>query len=843
MPLPEIRCRRPDAAATRRPWRTVLLSALLLLPLHAAAALRERLLSAPREQPTRVLAREQDTLHELELTVASPFTADARIVLMQGGGIERRLADATRYFEVRGRREASLHGVLILRADGTLQGLLRRDDGFAWLDATGDDELRLADVPDVPPEQPFQCDVADAAPQSLRRVAESFGDLVVPQGAVATTHRARIALETDEEFLAKFDDVEEATAYVGGLFTFISSFYEDEIDTRLEISFLRFWETPDPFVQTTNACMLLETGKYWNDNQAGVVRTLAHKLSGRSTGGGIAWVGVLCSGPFNSSPAAIGTSCPGMTAAAQANYGGAYGVTGSLAGNFDASNPQVVWDVFAVAHEIGHNFNSNHTHCYAGIGGNAEPVDKCYSGESGCYAGASSLPGPQGAGSGTVMSYCHLRPGGSSNISLTFGADHPYGVAPERVPARMLAHVQNRAASNAACLVAPIAQAPLNLTATPDLLAVGETSQLDTQGGSGSGAVSFALAPGESECSLAGSLVTGLAPGACDVTATKAGDATYLETTANGQIQIEGIEQEPLVIALDPATLVFGDVAEVQVSGGSGSGAISLAVSVGASRCEIAGDHVEAIGIGSCEITATKAADSTYLASSTTAGFEVGRAPQATLVLSATPAVIPRGGQSALSLAGGSGDGVIAFALVSGPCVLEGTTLTAASDQTGLCVVEATRSGGSVHLPASDDIAVAVVEPALDLVLGIERIDGASARSYRISVANLGPISAPAVRLQVDATDGLLEVLWSCDATPADCEPEAGTQRTDAQFALAPGATAAVELSGQTDTTRRYVVIDAAVEPGDGLTSLSPQDDRRLFVDGIGDSVFGHGFE
>ena len=61
-----------------------------------------------------------------------------------------------------------------------------------------------------------------------------------------------------------------------------------------------------------------------------------------------------------------------------------------------------------------------------------------------------SLPGAAGTGTGTIMSYCHLLGGG--NVSLTLGLGHPYGVAPERVPNRMRAHVVSVAGSNPACL-------------------------------------------------------------------------------------------------------------------------------------------------------------------------------------------------------------------------------------------------------------------------------------------------------------------------------------------------------------------------------------------------------
>jgi cysteine-rich repeat protein len=74
-------------------------------------------------------------------------------------------------------------------------------------------------------------------------------------------------------------------------------------------------------------------------------------------------------------------------------------------------NPDDIWDVMVVAHELGHNFGSEHTHCYA------PPLDHCYNAEPGCWGGAESLP----SGGGTIMSYCHQLPGGLSNVSLTFG--------------------------------------------------------------------------------------------------------------------------------------------------------------------------------------------------------------------------------------------------------------------------------------------------------------------------------------------------------------------------------------------------------------------------------------
>ena len=129
-------------------------------------------------------------------------------------------------------------------------------------------------------------------------------------------------------------------------------------------------------------------------------------------------------------------------------YGGGYGVTHGIDGVFSLSNPSFYWDVLGTAgtaQEIGHNFDSPHTHCYNDVPTAGQPpVDECFSGEckqtnqqgqciSACYEGPMTVP----SGGGSIMSYCQLRPGGLSNVNLSFGAAGLYGTASERVPARM----------------------------------------------------------------------------------------------------------------------------------------------------------------------------------------------------------------------------------------------------------------------------------------------------------------------------------------------------------------------------------------------------------------------
>jgi hypothetical protein len=266
-----------------------------------------------------------------------------------------------------------------------------------------------------------------------------------------------VAVETDYEFFAKFNDPTKATNYVGNLIGYASTLYTAELSTSLLVQSVSLWTSAsDPWNQTTSMCGLMEFGRYWNVNKQGVSRTIAHFLSGKTTGGGVAWVGALCGGAFDAS-----ASCSGIPT--DAPWGGGYGFTANIKGTFNITSPTVMWDILAVSHEIGHNFNSPHTHCYGGIGGNASPIDSCYvneCGNPGCACGTAALPGPAGGRSGTIMSYCHLTRNSYSDVALNFGTSHPYGVQPGREAARMNDYIRAVSASNPSCLALP-AGAPL----------------------------------------------------------------------------------------------------------------------------------------------------------------------------------------------------------------------------------------------------------------------------------------------------------------------------------------------------------------------------------------------
>lgn len=208
-------------------------------------------------------------------------------------------------------------------------------------------------------------------------------------GGVAGTppcRQVRIAIETDHEFLQLFGgNANAATGYISTLASALTSIYSRDLNTRVAVVYSRLWATPsDPWTATNTGEQLEQFVGHWNVNMGSVTRDLAHFLSGRGLGGGVAYLPGLCNGvPF--------------------------GVSANLAGFFPTplvDNNGQNWDIMVTAHELGHNFGAPHTHSYA------PPIDGCGSSPQDCSAAA--------GGNGTIMSYCHLCSGGLGNIKLRF---------------------------------------------------------------------------------------------------------------------------------------------------------------------------------------------------------------------------------------------------------------------------------------------------------------------------------------------------------------------------------------------------------------------------------------
>ncbi|HEY2772678.1 MAG TPA: M12 family metallo-peptidase [Candidatus Binatia bacterium] len=366
--------------------------------------------------------------------------------------------------------------VLSVRASGEMRGIVSGTGG-TWmlgrkagagqaLHSRHVDRAMLAASPhsfscdEMPNPSPPRAAPAAAVPPpsaSLQSAAPSSSADV----RSTALYTAQIAVEMDYDYYQTFaPDADGAILYALDLMAFTGVLGQAELNMNVEVPFVQIWTTASDPYSSGGQNRLEDLRTRWNaagvKNCGGqdctqIRRSTVILLSSAATGG-IAYVPGLCDSWH--SP----------------NNGFSYAYTGSISGSFDINSPSAVWDIVASSHELGHNFGSVHTHCYS------PPVDDCYSGESGCYSGPTSLPagcpGP-GQGCGTIMSYCHLLGGGMENISLTYGAGHPYGTEPDRVPAEMISRIATEAAVAPGCL-----------TATPGMIEL----RVD-KSGSGGGAV------------------------------------------------------------------------------------------------------------------------------------------------------------------------------------------------------------------------------------------------------------------------------------------------------------------------------------------------------------------
>ena len=146
--------------------------------------------------------------------------------------------------------------------------------------------------------------------------------------------------------------------------------FSRDANVIIRVPYLRVWTSTDPYPGEIGD-KLGRVRDHWNNSMQHVNRSVTCLISGEG-GGGLAWVGVLCSG-----------------------YG--YNVSG-VDGRVNFPAPGYQWDVDVTSHELGHNIGSSHTH---NCGWNP-PIDSCWNAEGGCYSGTR-------ARRGTIMSYCHLQ--------------------------------------------------------------------------------------------------------------------------------------------------------------------------------------------------------------------------------------------------------------------------------------------------------------------------------------------------------------------------------------------------------------------------------------------------
>jgi Bacterial Ig-like domain (group 3)/Fibronectin type III domain/Putative Ig domain len=106
-----------------------------------------------------------------------------------------------------------------------------------------------------------------------------------------------------------------------------------------------------------------------------------------------------------------------------------------------------------------------------------------------------------------------------------------------------------------------------------------------------------------------------LATGTHSIVATYGGDGNFNGSTSNTVAQtVNQATQATLVASATPSTIVNGNTSTLSTTGGSGTGAVTYTVVTGSTNCSVSGTTLTGTALGTCTVTATKAADTNYLA-------------------------------------------------------------------------------------------------------------------------------------------------------------------------------------------------------------------------------------
>jgi len=233
------------------------------------------------------------------------------------------------------------------------------------------------------PPSPFQCQT-----RTPREPAANIESQSVEAQAAYTWRAAFVAIECDYEYGQAFDSTSDAFVYVLELLGAISSVYERDLQVRLVLPYIRIWQTvSDPYTANDVGPLLDQFTAYWSFYMGGVDRDIAHFLTPKQAGGGMANVDVLCSNAWG--------------------YGASSGISGVFPRPLEDGSLEQ-WDVHVVSHEMGHQFGSPHTHCYN------PPIDNCGQSFDDCWNGIYACQ------QGTIMSYCKSCPGGLANMDIRF---------------------------------------------------------------------------------------------------------------------------------------------------------------------------------------------------------------------------------------------------------------------------------------------------------------------------------------------------------------------------------------------------------------------------------------
>jgi alpha-tubulin suppressor-like RCC1 family protein len=227
---------------------------------------------------------------------------------------------------------------------------------------------------------------------------------------------------------------------------------------------------------------------------------------------------------------------------------------------------------------------------------------------------------------------------------------------------------------------------------------------LSVTGGSGVGAISYSVTSGSASCSIASGVVNARFVGSCTLTSTKASDANYLQKQITNTLTFIKATQSAIQVTSVSGT--YGTPIQLTITGGSGSGSLSYAVSdTGSASCVVNGTQLTFSSAGSCKVTATRDADSVFDArSSVSTTITIDRSNQTPLSVATSTGDLLTG--IIVAVTGGGGTGSVSTSVTSGTanCTLTAGVVTARNF--GTCSLSISKAGDTNFFSASGTVTL-----------------------------------------------------------------------------------------------------------------------------------------
>ncbi len=221
-------------------------------------------------------------------------------------------------------------------------------------------------------------------------------------------------------------------------------------------------------------------------------------------------------------------------------------------------------------------------------------------------------------------------------------------------------------------IVNKAAQTPLTVSGIPENLTFGDKPfRLTVNGGSGTGALSYAVVSGQAAAVDAAGKVKIEHAGTSAIKVTNSGDDNYLPVSQTVMITIKKAAQSAALMFELPKSITYGDEPfQIFGSGGSGNGSFSYSVASGDAVKVSETGMVTVLRPGIATIAATKAGDIDYISQTAQLRLSVKKGVQNKLTISGIPDRVDTShAPFQLIVTGGSGTGALSYKVVSGNAI------------------------------------------------------------------------------------------------------------------------------------------------------------------------------